>query len=74
MGRDCCGAGVPDVEAGRSAPFVGDRDVYEAAVTSKFDFLADAAVCSRSFGLRCIDDDRAGCTLSLLQLLKRGSV
>ena len=54
-GRFCCGAGVPADEAGRVAPFVGDNEVYETAVTSKFDFLSDATLCARSF-LLCGSD------------------
>lgn len=54
-GRLCCGAGVPGDVAGRPAPFVGDNEVYETAVTSKFDFLSDAALCAKSFLLCCSD-------------------
>ena len=52
-GRLCIGAGIPADEAGRVAPFVGDNEVYETAVTSKFDFLSDAALYARSFLLCC---------------------
>lgn len=53
--RVCCGGGAPTEEAGRAAPFVGDNEVYETAVTSKFDFRSDAAVCATSF-LPCCSD------------------
>ena len=52
-GRLCCGPGVSADEAGRPAPFVGDNEVYETAVTTKFDFLSDAALCAGSFLLYC---------------------
>ncbi len=40
-GRADCGGGVPD-DAGLAVPLEGDREVYEAAATCKFDFLTDA--------------------------------
>lgn len=54
-GRVCCGKGIPTDEAGRAAPFVGDKEVYEAAVTRRFDLLSGADVCAASF-LLCSSD------------------
>ena len=54
-GRLCCGTGVPADEAGRAVPFVGDNEVYETAVTTKFDFLSHDALCAGSFLLCCSD-------------------
>lgn len=54
-GRVCCGEVVPTDEAGRAAPFVGDNEVYETAVTKRFDLLSGADVCAASF-LLCSSD------------------
>lgn len=40
--RICCGAGGA-ADAGLPAPLVGDKEVYDAACTCKFDFRSNGA-------------------------------
>lgn len=68
-GRLCCGGGAPAEVAGRDAPLVGDNEVYETAVTSKFDCLSEAGLCATSFLLCGSDEGSALWGLIKLQLL-----
>lgn len=54
--RTGCGADMgPEDEAGLAVPLLGEREVYEAAATCRFDFLTYAAVCPKGFLLCSVD-------------------